>query len=531
MSLLHATSRRRFIAYGGAFLLSAALAPCAVWAKPAFTHHPFSLGVASGDPTPDGFVLWTRLAPQPLEPSGGMPPLAVSVRWEVARDPHFRRIERKGQAQAVPGLAHSIHVELAGLEPNTMYWYRFMAGDAVSTAGRVRTAPPDNALPERVKLAVVGCHHYEAGYFTAYEHLSREEDVDLVFHYGDYIYETASGSSRGHGGLRVQLPQRRHVGAEAYTLEQYRVRYGQYKSDPHLQLAHAAAAFAMTFDDHEVDNDWAGIHDTRGASEQELMTRRAAAFQAWYEHMPVRIAQKPQDGHVLAHRSLQYGRLLRLHMLDTRSYRDDQMCTAAQLRKDIAYCRRERTPEETMLGAQQEAWLAKQLQHDGCWNVLAQQVMMMPCERRKSLEGASVRNHDKWDGYPHARQRLVQALKTYRPQDNIVLSGDLHQYYVGVVPSEEGDMSSAPLAPEFLTTSLSSGGDGSAHRPGQEHMLDNNPHIALVNDQRGYQTFEFSPSQVLTELKVIDRVETPGGQMSVLARFVVERSDPRPHRV
>ena len=523
-------NRRHFLRHAGALIVASSLIPMKTWASPVFPIDPFQLGVASGDPSSDGFVLWTRLAPNPVEPLGGLPNEIINVRWEVASDPQFQRIVQQGTEPAHPALAHSVHVELQGLRPRRSYWYRFLAGDAVSPIGQVRTAPALNDTPERIKLAVAGCHHYEAGYFTAFDYLSREEDLDLVFHYGDYIYETASGSSRGHGGLRVQMPERAHIGKEAYTLEDYRTRYGQYKSDPHLKAAHAAAAFAITFDDHEVDNDWAGVHDTRGAPEAEYMARRAAAFQAWYEHMPVRLSQKPNGPDVLAYRSLQYGQLLRLNLLDTRQYRDDQFCTASQLKKGHPWCRTERTPDETLLGSAQEAWLTKQIQHDAQWNVLAQQVMLMPQERRKSLTGNSVVSMDKWSGYPHARERLVQALKTLRPHNNIVLSGDLHQYFVGVVPSEEQDVTSTPIATEFLTTSLTSGGDGSPERPGQEHMLANNPNIAFVNDQRGYQTFEFTPRELRTELKVMDRVEVQGGALSTCARFIVEAGNPMPQR-
>lgn len=524
-------NRRQLLRQGGLFVLAAQIAPVATWAQPVFTQDPFSLGVASGDPWPDGFVLWTRLAPSPLEPQGGMPDAAVELRWEVATDAQFRHTVRRGTARALPQLAHSVHVELSGLQPGTTHWYRFIAGAAVSPVGRVRTAPALGATPEQVQLAVVGCHHHEAGYFTGYEHLAREPELDLVFHYGDYIYETASGggSGRGHGGLRVSLPERAHRGGETHSLADYRQRYAQYKSDPQLKAAHAAAAFAITFDDHEVDNDWAGPHDTQGTPVAEFMARRAAAFQAWYEHMPVRLAQKPQGPEVLAYRSLRYGQLLNLQLLDTRSHRSDQLCSPAQLKEGVAHCRREATPQETLLGQAQEAWLAQQLRHGAHWNVLAQQVMLMPLERRKGLSGPSSTNLDKWSGYPHARERLVRALQTHRPHNNIVLSGDIHQHFVGAVPSVEGDFGSRPIATEFLSSSLSSGGDGAAQRPGQENMLANNPHLRLVNDQRGYQLLRFTPRQVHAELRVIDRVEVPQGQVSTLARFVVEARDAQPH--
>jgi alkaline phosphatase D len=233
-------------------------------ANPRFGADPFTLGVASGDPASDGFVLWTRLAPRPLEPLGGMEPRPVAVRWEVAGDARFQTLVAQGEALAHPELAHSVHVEVAGLAPDRPYWYRFRVGREESAVGRTRTLPAPGARVERLRFVAAGCQHYEQGLFTAWRHIA-QEPVDFVFHYGDYIYESAdhgAGPFKANG--RTYDEVRRHVGGEIYTLDDYRRRYALYKSDPDLQAAHAAVPFWMSFDDHEVDNNWASDFDQDG---------------------------------------------------------------------------------------------------------------------------------------------------------------------------------------------------------------------------------------------------------------------------
>jgi hypothetical protein len=256
-----------------------------LWAQPIFDAYPFPLGVASGDPLPDGVVLWTRLAPKPLE-GGGMPMATVPVGWEVARDPQFRQIAQKGSALARPELGHSVHVEVSGLEAGREYWYRFHAGDEVSQVGRTKTAPPAGAAVDRLRFGVCGCSHYEIGYFTACRRLA-EEQFDFVFHTGDYIYE-----GRPNGG-RSDALVRQHHGHEPYTLDDYRLRYAQYKMDADLKAAHASAPFVMAWDDHEVENNYAADRDENGTPPEIFLLRRAAAYQAYYETMPLRASALP----------------------------------------------------------------------------------------------------------------------------------------------------------------------------------------------------------------------------------------------
>uniref|UniRef100_UPI002633A8E1 alkaline phosphatase D family protein n=1 Tax=uncultured Gimesia sp. TaxID=1678688 RepID=UPI002633A8E1 len=231
-------SRRLFLSYGAALSSLPFLTPVA-WAdrSPVFKKDPFTLGVASGDPDSSSVILWTRLAPEPLEPNGGMGPQAVEVRWEVADDEGFQKPVASGTAQATPQLGHTVHVEVPGLQPDRWYWYRFQAGDAVSPVGRTRTMPVASDMPEQLKFAFASCQNFEQGLFTAYEQMSRD-DVDLVFHLGDYIYEYASGRN---GKIRT------HLGPEIETLGDYRVRYAQYRSDPLLHQMHAKCPWFLTW--------------------------------------------------------------------------------------------------------------------------------------------------------------------------------------------------------------------------------------------------------------------------------------------
>ena len=332
-------------------------------AQPRNDLSPFALGVASGDPWPGGMVIWTRLAPEPMQPEGGMPPAPVEVAWEVAEDEGFRRIAARGRALAMPERAHAVHVELSGLPPGRSWHYRFHAAGATSPIGRTRTAPAPGATPARLRLAQAGCQHYEHGFFTAWRHIAEEPDLDLVFHYGDYIYEFTLREQR-----RATIPAvREHADGEAVTLDQYRRRYAQYRLDPDLQAAHAAHPFAVSFDDHEVENNWAGPVSWRpqNTTPELFALRRAAAFQAWYEHMPVRAAALPRGPDITAWRSLRFGRLASLHLLDTRSFRDDQPC-ADRFGPPCAEVAR---PDAQMLGPVQEAWLGEALAQGEGWQV------------------------------------------------------------------------------------------------------------------------------------------------------------------
>lgn len=528
------SNRRQFLkslAGAGSLALFSGLSPVSTWGSANFPISPFQLGVASGEPWPDGFVIWTRVAPYPLSVDGGMPNQVVEVDWDVATDVEFKKIVKTGKAQAHPDLHHTVHVEVAGLAPMTRYYYRFRLAGYESPVGTAKSTPAKDQMPEQVRIAVVGCQHYETGYYTAYDYLSQEKDIDIVFHYGDYIYEGPEGKGGGRaiGDLRVSIPARKHIGPEIQTLLQYRVRYAQYRADPNLQAAHASAPFAMTFDDHEVDNNWAADIEEKGEKKDIFLLRRAAAFQAWYEYMPVRLQQKPNGPDILAYRTLDYGKMLRMNILDTRQYRSPILCTKSQLEEgfdQIDYCRTDNTRNEQILGKTQEQWLAKQMRHDKRWNILAQQIQVMPWVRYNK-SGKAYFGKDTWNGYPYARERLIESIKANAPHGNtVILSGDLHQYFVANIPSDLNDYKSPSIATEFLTTSITSTGNGQLIRPGQEDVLKLNPHIKFINDQRGYQTLDFFKDYMRTDLKVLDFVEKPGGKMTTVASFEVAYGKP-----
>jgi alkaline phosphatase D len=503
-------TRRRFIVTGGAALVGA---PAIVSAQANWRSDPFSLGVASGDPASDGFVIWTRLAPAPLEPHGGMPIEPVRATWAVASDEGFRTIVARGSAMAHPELAHSIHVEVAGLQPGRPYFYRFEAGGQRSPIGRASTFPLAGSTPQHLRFGVAGCQDYQAGYYTAYRHLA-DEDLAFVFHYGDYIYEYGPDSPA----------VRTHVGNVLMSLDDYRRRYAQYRSDPDLQRAHAAHPFFMTFDDHEVRNNWAGdFEDEDHAPTDVFRLRRQSAFRAWYEHMPVRRAQWPSGSAIQLYRSARFGNLARLDFLDTRQFRTNQPCDDGMK----IPCGEVRSAKAHMISAQEEAWLAHNLRRrDARWNVVAQQVMMMAIDRREQpgkRAGKTV-NLDSWAGYEVQRERLLARMRGLN--DVVVLTGDEHSNYAGLLHDRD-----RPVAVEFVGTSISSDGDGQDMPSWGPAYLANSPQLKFINNQRGYLTCDVSPGELRTNFMVVDRVSTRGGQLSKRATFAVERGQPLLHLV
>jgi alkaline phosphatase D len=511
-------SRRRLLRGATAAAALAALRPEGrrAVAQPDFAADPFRLGVASGDPWPDGFVIWTRLAPEPLAPGGGMPAAPVEVAWEIAADERFARVVRSGVAIARPEAAHSVHVEVAGLPPGRPWFYRFRAGAAESPVGRSRTAPAPDAMPARVRLVHGGCQHYEHGFFTAWRHVAEEAELDLVFHYGDYVYEYAGRAvgSRGWGGV-----VRSHEGGETVTLEDYRRRHAQYRLDPDLQAAHAAHPFAVSFDDHEVENNWAGpvpeaVTPPGYGTPEGFALRKAAAFQTWFEHMPVRAASRPDGPSITAYRSLRFGRLAAVQVLDTRSFRDDQPCGD----RGGLPCAEVFRPEATILGAAQEAWLARRLAGGERWQVIAQQVPVMP-----HLAANGAISTDKWDAYPAARERLLDAIVAGGAANAVVLSGDVHQARAGTIRrGAEGPA----VATELVATSITSEGDGAELPRRAEEFRAANPHLAFLHARRGYTLAEFTAGRMEAAFRALPYVSRPGAPREDAARFVVEAGRP-----
>jgi len=469
-----------------------------VLAKPVFESYPFSLGVASGDPLPDGVVLWTRLAPRPLE-GGSMPMSAVDVDWEISTDDRFRAIVKKGTTLARPELAHSVHAEVAGLQPGREYWYRFRAGSEVSQVGRTKTAPAAGGAVDRLRFAVCGCNHYEDGHFTAFRRIA-EEDFDFVIHTGDYIYE-----GRADGGRSDRSRLRQHNGDELYTVVDYRNRYALYKMDRVLQAAHASAPWVVTWDDHEVDNNYAGEFDQDGTPPEIFLLRRAAAYQAYYETMPLRASAIPSGPHMRLYRRLVFGNLVDLSVLDTRQWRSDQACGDGS----HTNCAEALDPARTIMGAEQEKWLFDNLAKvNAKWTVLGQQVYSFAYDRIEANPDGQY-SMDKWDGYVAARQRLYHRLVETKAPNPIVLSGDVHQHYGADLKLDFKDPQSKTIGTEFTNSAVTTTGDGSAVGSTWEATKADNPHIKFHSNRRGYIACTATPAEMRADFKIIEKVSVP----------------------
>ncbi len=474
------------------------------------TGYPFMLGVASGCPTPNGVVLWTRLAPEPLH-GGGMPDKRVMVRWEVAHDEGFKRIAQKGTFYALPELAHSVHAEVGGLEPGRPYFYRFFAEAEVSPVGRTMTLPNFDAKVDRLKLGYASCQHFEQGYFAAHRYLA-DEDLDVMIFLGDYIYESSWGENR----------VRQHSDSEALarTLTQYRNRHAQYKTDRDLQRLHAAVPWMAIWDDHEVANDYAGLNPEQLGA--DFARRRAAAYQAYWEHMPLRMNQRP-TGRNLEHLygQLRFGQLADIYLLDGRQYRSKQGCPRPGMggANFVPVCPGVGGADRSMLGQQQEAWLDRSLRRARrSWNIVAQTTLVAPVDRRPG-PGTFVWT-DGWDGYPAARKRLTSRLAMRSVKNPLIIGGDVHMFVAADVRADPSRSKSPVVAAEVCGTSVTSGG---LPQDRINAILPENPHIKLGrSDVRGYTTLVATPQGATFTLRAIDDVTKPDARASTLATFAVE---------
>ncbi|MEC1262836.1 alkaline phosphatase D family protein [Bacillus swezeyi] len=483
---------------------------------PRFTDNPFKLGVASGEPHPDGFVLWTRLAPDPLAEDGlgGMPKRHVPVQWEVAEDEHFRKIVKRGTAAALPELAHSVHVEVHGLKPGRYYWYRFKAGREISRTGRTKTAPSPFADLSGMSFALASCQAWYHGYFTAYRHMA-EDHPDVVFFLGDYIYEYPINSKNLYRNVKLSSAHN----AKTVTLSQYRLRYSLFKTDPDLQSIHALAPWVVTMDDHEVENNYAGAHSQYKTSPDDFLRQRAAAYQAFYENIPIRSASIPNGPDMLMYRRFRYGKLAEFNVLDTRQYRNDYPSNEAE-RLD---------PSRSILGSAQERWLFHHLsKSDAIWNMLVQQVVLAQIDRDT---GPGVEySTDQWDGFPACRDRLFSAYKAYGIKNPVVLTGDIHRHAAADLKTDFNDIQSETIGTELITTSISSDADGSETDSLAPIWL-GNPHVKLYNAQRGYVRCKMIPKHIQADFQVLPYITRPGAPVSTYASFVIEAGRPGLQRV
>ena len=475
----------------------------------------FPLGVASGDPISDGFVIWTRLAPRPMAENGGMSG-PMNVTWQVSEDERFARVIRAGEIVADANWAHSVHAEIGGLQPLRQYYYRFIANGQTSPIGRAKTAPMFGAPVDRLRFGIASCQHYEQGFFNAYNDMVAQ-DPDIILHLGDYIYEASWG------------PQvRRQASTEATSLADYRRIHAQYKTDPALQAAHAQAAWLFIWDDHEVVNDYANLNDENYMPLEQMRARRAAAYKAYYEHMPVRLRSKPHGEHMRLYDYFSYGSLMTMALTDGRQYRDDQACQTSEdggaRPVPIAECAELNDTSRSMFGKEQERWLMPSFARSrATWEVLAQPTLFSRLFQ-KDREGRAAAWSDGWDGYPATRDMLLKAVEQRRPKNFISLGGDMHSWWQADLKSDYSDPNSKILGTEFVTTSIT------AHSYSYsrfQRMLADNPHIHFVDDRkRGYSLVDVTPESWTLQMKEVTSVYDPNAGAVTAKTYVVASGQP-----
>ncbi len=489
--------RRQFLAA----LAAARLSP--VLAAPKFTSDPFSLGVGSGDPLPDGVVLWTRLIGEQLGNANH------EVDYVVAEDEGLKKVVKSGKAIASPQFAHSVHADVRGLKPGRWYFYQFRSGGFETAVARTRTAPAPGSN-EALRFAFASCQHYETGYYTAYKHMA-EEDLQLVVHLGDYIYE---------GGISENRP-RKHTGPEIKSLSDYRNRHALYKSDEHLKLAHARFPWIITWDDHEVDNNYADDKEENGAPRDGFLERRANAYQAYYEHMPLRETSLPHGSHLQLFRRFDFGNLARFHVLDTRQYRTDQPCGDG--RKPV--CEATLSESATILGAEQYRWLTEGMKSGKqAWNILANQVLFSKIDAKPG-EGQEY-SMDQWSGYEMERRKLLRFMQESKAAHPVVITGDIHSNWASDLKANFDDPKSATIGSEFVGTSITSAGDGLELPAAEEAFKRDNPHLHFFLAKRGYVSCTVNDKQWRTDYRMVPYVTRPGAPLETKASFIVDAKKP-----
>jgi alkaline phosphatase D len=517
-----AQNRRTFMQRTGGVSLAAVLglstsASAMVDDDGNFESDPYTLGIASGDPLPDSVIIWTRLAPNPLEADGAMPSETFSVEWTVATDEGMSDIVNTGTATAEPDHAHTIHVDADGLEPATEYYYQFACRGETSPIGRTKTAPAAGASVDAFQFGFASCNRWVDGHYTAFGQMA-EDELDLIVHLGDYIYEY--GIDVSESPREKSLPQ--EYKKETTDLDTYRLRYGLYKSDPNLRAAHASAPWLVTRDDHEVDNNWAGNvpQDPDKQSTEAFIQRRAAALKAYYEHLPFRMEQKPDDASQKLYRYYEFGDLLDFNVLDTRLYRSDQACDDVFNKVDCA----ERFEEDrTILGDAQEEWLLENLSAtETTWNVLANQLPFATMDFKQGPEEGF--RTEQWDGYV-PEQNLVKTAFEEDANNPVVITGDFHSHWANTLISAK-DGSSEPVGAEFVGTSISSGGNGTDMDDFGRYVVTENDNVEYYNNQRGYVRCTVTPDNWTTEFQVLEYVDEPGAPMRTDATVELTAGQP-----
>jgi alkaline phosphatase D len=456
-------------------------------------------------------TLWTRLAPKPLDPDGGVDAVPVAVAFEIADNETLASPIISGEAIAVPEMAHSVRVRIDGLSPGRHYWYRFTVGDAESPIGRTKTLPDPQSSIQQVRFATTSCQHYEQGLFVAYDHMV-EDDVDFALHLGDYIYGVSRGDFRNH--TRKDKP---------VTLEDYRLRHALYKTDPHLQRAHASFPFFTVMDNHD------SLKDVEVAP--QALAQRAAAYQAWFEHMPMMGGYTPGSTAIYTHGAADFGDLLRLNILDTRQFRDDEDICREFADPDYGFtiyrpaCDPAIEAARTMLGEAQEAWISHQLATSKQkWNAIGSTVLFSPFAMQH--KGDTFHYESSWDYYPENRKRLLAAIAESGVSNPMVLSADIHSNWAIDIKADSDNPESETIGSELLATSLASGWPPPLDQPMKDN-LGNNPHVHHYRgDERGYLLHDVTQETWSTDMRVVDDVQSAVAKSSSQARFVVEDGRP-----
>ncbi|RCK70260.1 alkaline phosphatase [Desertihabitans brevis] len=513
MNLTPTPNRRTVLTAGlvgtAAVAAPAITTPTTAFAAPTPRQDPFTLGIASGDPDATSVILWTRLALDPLadDGRGGMASGTYQLRWEVAEDERFRRVVRRGRALAKPEFGHAVHVEASGLRPDREYWYRFRLGRHLSPVGRTRTTPRAGEMPSALAMAFASCARWEDGWFTAYRHLAAERP-DVVLHLGDYFYEYQAGPEGNVRGIE---------GPETMTLANYRQRHAQYKTDPDLQAAHAVAPWLVTWDDHELDNNWADEMPEKPEEQPGFLARREAAFRAYYENMPLRPSSAPSGIDLQLYRRVRWGRLASFHMLDTRQYRSDQACGDGF----ATDCAAADDPSRSITGAAQEAWLLDGFREsDARWDLLGQQVFFAVRDRDESpAEAVSM---DAWDGYAASRRRITEGWLDAGVRNPVVLTGDVHTHWANELKADWDEPEGPSVGTELVTSSITSGGNGQDLEIGSYPWQEWNEHIKFQNQLRGYVSTVITPDSMDVSFRCLPYVEEQGAPAFTRARYVVE---------
>lgn len=521
-SLRAGTTRRQFLTWSalvGALAFTPELASSATASAQSSspTEYPFRLGVASGDPLPDSVVLWTRLAVDPMAPSGGMLPGVVPVRWEIADDDRFGRVVRQGVEFATPLDGWSVHVDVRGLEPAREYFYRFLVGPHASTVGRTKTAPAYSAHVDALAFAWASCQRWEDGYFPAYADMATEAN-DVVFFLGDYIYEYAIPAT----GARAAEPRPESAARETVALDDYRDRYALYKADANLAAAHASAPWVSTFDDHEVDNNWAAQISQDGDDPRQFLMRRADAFKAWWENTPVRGDLRPSGPDMKVYRRFTFGDLVDFSVLDTRQYRSDQANGDGEFPQNAETA----DPSRTITGAEQEQWILDGFDRPARWKFLAHQTVIADLAR--NTDGERRVGMDPWSGYEASRHRILDGARDRGTTNLVSIVGDIHRSIVSELRRDyqAGDASAPVVGVEFAGTSISSGKDGADVDATGRAVLEASPHVKYGNALRGHVRGRLTHTEWTAELRTVDKVSSRGGAATTKQTVVVPNGRP-----